>query len=1032
MELTYHKQLEVLHVGCEKPRAYFVPFSDRENAANINRALSDRFVSLCGEWDFRFYPSVRMVDDPTVAGIFKGADRIDVPRSWQTLLGRGYDTPHYTNVEYPFPADPPHIPEDNPCGLYGRSVLISKAMLQKDILLNFEGVDACFYLYVNGAFVGYSAVSHMTSEFNITKFLHEGENELRVLVLKWCTASYMEDQDKFRFSGIFREVYLLLRDCERIVDFYARPALSEDLASATLTVEVEKNADVAVDWELIAPDGASVASGSIAKSEGSATLEVDGVQLWSDERPALYTLYLHCGDEYIAQEIGFRSLVIRQRVAYINGQKAKLHGVNRHDSHPLLGAATPLDHMVNDLMIMKRHNVNAIRTSHYPNDPRMLMLCNRYGFYVVDEADLETHGMQTVNNWRGIADNPVWKDAFLDRAVRMMERDKNQQCVIMWSVGNESGGGCNHGTMMDYFHERMPGCIAHSETDTARRITCNKEKDGEAEYQKVYEVYLKTDVDSRMYPSPEGMQWWLDHPLSEGSEHPLFLCEYSHAMGNGPGCLKDYWDLMWNHDELWGGCVWEFTDHSVATGDKPEIEPRYIFGGDFGEFPHSGCFCVDGLVYPDRRVHTGLLEYKEIIKPFVIENFDENTGGFTIRSRRFFNTLADLDFVYTLAKDGKTVAKGRVIAPAIAPQDSMTVTPDFVWHNTDAGNYTLTVRAYQNNDTDWAESGYEVGFTQFAFEVKENKVALGTGVLACLAVSETANEIFIKTRGGSVTIDKVHGVPSAMVEQGKDMITSPIAPTIWRAPTDNDRRVRTQWENNWTAFQRMQLICYDCHVSEKTDTYAKVEADLAMAAPSLVPIIRMKAIYTVYAEGGLVLDYDVDVKQGLIHLPRFGIQFMMPEGAEYLEYYGRGPVESYIDKRHASWEGRFKTTVTDHFEHYVRPQENMAHADTLWMNVSTAAGQGLYVLATDARFSFNCSHFTPHDLTNTDAHDYELVPRRETVVNIDYRQAGIGSHSCGPELDPKYRLDQKQFRFTVRLLPTRKNDIDPFREAGRK
>ena len=1029
MELTYHKQLDILHVGCEKPRAYFVPFSNKADAADINRALSDRFVSLCGEWDFRFYPSVRMVDDPTVAGVFEGADRIDVPRSWQTLIDRGYDTPHYTNVEYPFPADPPHIPEDNPCGLYGRTVWVDADMLKKDVLLNFEGVDSCFYLYVNGTFVGYSEVSHMTSEFNVTKLLHEGENELRVLVLKWCTASYMEDQDKFRMSGIFREVYLLLRDRKRITDFYARPLLAEDLTSASLTVEVEKNASIAVDYELVAPDGEAVASGSIAKGEDSIVLSVPSVQLWSDESPLLYTLYLHCGDEYIAQEIGFRSLYIRKRVAYMNGQKVKLRGVNRHDSHPLLGAATPLDHMVNDLMIMKRHNINTIRTSHYPNDPRMLMLCNRYGFYVVDEADLETHGMQTIGNWRGIADNPVWKDAFLDRAVRMMERDKNQQCVIMWSVGNESGGGCNHGTMMDYFHQRMPGCIAHSETDTYYML---QKHEDEGVHEHALEIFEKTDVDSRMYPSPKDMLWWLEHPFTEDSEHPLFLCEYSHAMGNGPGCLKDYWDLMWNHDELWGGCVWEFTDHSVATGDNREIAPKYIFGGDFGEFPHMGCFCVDGLVYPDRRVHTGLMEYKEIIKPFAIENFDEQTGCFTICSRRFFTTLADLDFIYTLARDGKTVAKGRVIAPDLAPQKTMTVTPDFVWENTKAGNYTLTVRAYQNSDTAWAESGYEVGFTQFAFEIKADKAALGTGVLACLAVNEKTTDILIRTESGSVTIDKVHGVPSAMVEQGKSMIVSPIKPTIWRAPTDNDRRIRVQWENNWTLFQRMDVHCYDCHISEQTDTYVKVEADLSMCAPSLVPILHMKATYTVYAKGGLVLDYDVKVRNGLPPLPRFGVQFMMPEGSEYLEYYGRGPVESYIDKRHASWEGLFKTTVTDHFEHYVRPQENMAHADTLWMGISTAAGQGLYALSTDHRFSFNCSHFTPHDLTNTAGHDYELVPRRETVVNIDYRQTGIGSQSCGPELDPKYRLSDTEFRFTVRLLPARRNDIDPFCEVGRK
>lgn len=1038
MELTYHKQFDVLHVGCEKPRAYFVPFSDEKKAASLNRALSDRFVSLCGEWDFRFYPSVRLVDDPTVAGIFEGADRIDVPRSWQTMLGRGYDTPNYTNVDYPFPADPPYIPEDNPCGLYGRTIRILPGMLDKDIILTFEGVDSCYYLYVNGTFVGYSEVSHMTSEFDITKYLHEGDNELRVLVLKWCTGSYLEDQDKFRNSGIFREVYLLLRDRERIVDFFARTAVAEDLTRATVTLELERNAAVAVDYTLCAPDGCLVAAGTVAAEQGGTVIEVEDVVLWNDEVPALYTLLLHCGDEYISQDIAIRSLVIRDRVAYINGEKVKLRGVNRHDSHPILGSATPLDHMIGDLHIMKRHNINTIRTSHYPNDPRMLMLCNRYGFYVVDEADLETHGlcrMQTSGHsdlaWRRITDDPAWEEACVDRARRMMERDKNNGCVIMWSVGNECGGGCNHGAMMDYYHERMPGCIAHSEDQTRYVVVHYGDSAFMPEAMKWVE---KTDVDSRMYPglgkNGGDVDWMLENETFVKGGRPFFMCEYSHAMGNGPGCLKDYWDKIWANDAFWGGCVWEFTDHSVATGDNPEVDPHYVYGGDFNDYPNAGSFCVDGLVYPDRRVHAGLMEYKEIIKPFAVEDFDETSGRFTIRSRRFFTSLSNLDFVYTLARNGKTVAKGRVIAPDIAPLQSMVVTPDFAWDCKRAGNYTLTVRACQNNDTAWAESGYEVGFHQFAFEVKADKAPLAVTAAACIAVTESFNEIVITTRGGSVTIDKAHGVPSSYIEEGKELLASPITPAIWRGPTDNDMRIRLQWEQR--SFHRAEVHCHDCRVVEQAANYVKVEADIAIAAKVLSPLLHLTATYTVYAEGGLVLDYDVKVSEGLPPLPRFGVQFMMPAGFEMLDYYGRGPVESYIDKRHASWEGRFTTSVTDHFEHYVRPQENMAHADTLWMNVSSAAGQGLYALATDARFSFNCSHFTPHDLTSPTGHDFELVPRRETVVNIDYRQTGIGSNSCGHELLPQYRLSEREFRFTVRLLGARRNDICPFCEAGRK
>ena len=1018
MELNFHKTTDILHVGCMAPRAYYIPFSEIPGKTEFAREDSAYFLSLCGEWDFRYYRALYLLDDPTTQDAMNGADTIDVPRSWQTLLDRGYDTPHYTNVEYPFVVDPPHVPVDNPCGLYRRMVYVTGEMLNKEILLNFEGVDSCFYLYINGQFVGYSQVSHMTSEFNVTPYVHEGENELRVLVLKWCDGSYLEDQDKYRLSGIFREVYLLLRDSVRVEDVFVRATLSEDAKGGHLSVVLTHSAPAPTEYQLLSPDGSLVAQGDLQAGEQTIDLDVADVYPWSDERPDLYMLWLHCGEEYIPVRVGFRSIIVRDRVVYINGRKVKLCGVNRHDSHPILGATTPYEHMLRDVLILKRHNVNAVRTSHYPNEPRFLELCDRYGLYVIDEADLECHGMATVGQWNRLTNDIAWQESYLDRALRMMERDKNHPCIVMWSVGNESGIGQNHVAMMDYFHARYPGCLVHSEDAT--RTLAGHPDDAMAQRQ-----VAATDIDSRMYPSPREI---VERYLNDKSNpRPFYLCEYSHAMGNGPGDLKAYWDLIWNNDAFWGGCVWEFTDHSIAVGDDIEHHPHYLYGGDFGEFPTMGCFCVDGLVYPDRRPHTGLLELKQAIKPFDLIDYDEKNGTVTLRNRRAFEDLSDLEFVYTWQKNGKTIAQGRLVSPAIPPQSDRTVSCDAPVPCMDEGVYTFTLRGCLKYDTPWATAGYEVGFDQRCFD-RRTKRSLGE-ITGELTVSETQSSITIKTANGATVIDRVQGLPVSITVNGEELLASPITPAIWRAPTDNDRYVQREWQK--ALYHLAEARCYDCKIEERTPTHIRVCAKLSLGAPSLLPIMHLTACYTVYADGSLVLDYAARVREGQPPLPRFGVQYCLPEGFEQLEYYGRGPVESYADKRLASYEGMFSCSASDHFEHYVRPQENMAHADTLWMRVINEKGISLLALDGGSRFSFNCSHFTPHDLSAT-AHDFELIPRKQTVVNLDLAHAGIGSNSCGPSLDEQYRLTATEMHFTVRLMPTCDDTVDPFRETEKR
>ena len=1036
---SYHTSLDSLHVNCEKTRAYFIPYGTEQGALKDNRAESENLLSLCGDWDFHYYPSIADAPD-FLASSFRadGFDKLTVPRSWQSVLDKGYDIPQYTNVRYPIPVDPPHVPVENPCGLYVRDVMVGASMLEKEVFINFEGVDSCFYLFVNDRFAGYSQVSHMTSEINLTGFLKEGINTFKVLVFKWCTGTYLEDQDKYRYSGIFREVYLLARDKKRIEDIYVKSALSEGFSKATLTLDLSAGEGLAYDYRLLDPKGREIARGQANTAEKPAIV-VDAPMLWNDETPYLYALVLHCGSEYICQYVGFKDLRIVNRVIYLNGKKVKAKGVNRHDSHPILGSATPMDHMLRDLYIMKRHNVNTVRTSHYPNDPRFLGLCDKLGFLVIDETDLETHGAQVVKYWDLFSDSPEWTESYMDRVTRMFERDKNHVCVVMWSLGNESGVGENQKKMYRYLHERMPDCIVHCE-DASRRYMYIHQNGYNAPppagTKTDFHYGSCSDVMSFMYWAPKDCENLI--LKNKKWDQPLYLCEYSHAMGNGPGDLKEYWDIIYKYDAFFGGCVWEFTDHSVATGEDRFYHPHYTYGGDFGDKPNDGNFCVDGLVYPDRRPHTGLLEYKQAIKPFRVTEADISAGTFRVKNLRYFTNLSDLSLWWSFTQRGRVIRDGVIPQVNVRPQSSMKYTVDLSGVDMRLGG-ELLISLRQNHTTEWAEAGYEVGFEQFTLAEQVEKPALTKTISEDrrVKVSEEERAIVVTASETVYTFDKQSGLLRSLLDNGKEMLASPVTPTIWRAPTDNDRKVKLDWYG--AGYHRTQLACRSFGVAAESKDAVTLEAAITMAGYTFRPYLKLIVRYTVLAEGGMVVDTHAErtpylfnnEEKGNPPLPRFGFEFMMPEENERLRYFGRGEAESYIDKNLASRKGVFETLVGDHFEHYVKPQENMAHTDTDWVAVSNLSGHGLYAFSTGNSFSFNCSHFTAKDLTDT-AHDYELVPRKETVVNIDYRHAGIGSASCGPTLNKAWRMLEDEFDFSFRLTPAFINDTDPFEEYGRK
>ena len=1007
----YHKSLEHLHVGCEKNHAYFIPFESKLAAKELPRDGSKYFKTLIGEWNFKFFPSVREIEDP-YSVIFSEEDKLDVPMNWQNALGRGFDTPNYTNVRYPYPIDPPHVPDDNPAGVYSRTFTVRASDFKdKELMLTFEGVDSCFYLYCNGKFVGYSQVSHMTSEFNVTDYITDGKNEIRVVVLKWCDGSYLEDQDMYRASGIFREVYLLARDRERVFDIFFKTDIADDFSYADVKVDIETVGTADVTIELVDKCGTTVLS-STERISGEETVELGRVVapcLWSDEIPYLYDLYVTSGNEVIRIPVGIRRVEIKGAVVYINGQKVKARGVNRHDSHPILGHATPMEHMRRDLLIMKAYNCNMVRTSHYPNDPRFYDLCDELGFYVCDEADIECHGIGIYRNDNELTGSPEWTEAYVDRGARMLERDKNHACVIMWSVGNESGSGLNHRLMIEYFRSRDNSRIMHAEDESRRAYHNYFERKAGRDFDDPETLRAYIDIESRMYPSLDEMKEWY---LGEGkARFPLFLCEYCHAMGNGPGDLKQYWELIRSYDEFFGGCVWEYTDHSVAIGDNIYDDPHYTYGGDFGDYPNDGNFCVDGLVYPDRRPHTGMLELKQAQAPVKIEY--EN-GKIIITSYRYFTSLSDLSLVYVIEKNGRPVVSGRVGELDIAPlcKASYDVKlPDAV-----DGITTLNVYIKQNTPTEWAEVGHEVASCQFVLsDALEYRAAEPGGA----SLSENTASIIAVAGETVVTVSKSSGLITSVVHEGKEMLSAPITPTIWRAPTDNDRRVRRTWEEQ--EFDKMAVKCYGVKADELIDRVV-IKADISLGAPARRTAIRGAVTYTIAKDCAIHIAITADVSSESAPLPRFGFKFVLPEGFEDISYFGYGPYESYEDKRLASRLSLFKTTATDNFEPYVKPQENSAHYGCKYATVTSVAGHGIHFYADS--FSLSASHFSPEQLTAV-KHNYELVPERETTVIIDYRNAGIGSHSCGPELLPEYRISEKKINFEFDFSPEFTGNINP-------
>ena len=984
----YFEDLSIQHVGTEAPRAYYIPFETATGIVGRPREQSARFGLLTGEWCFGYYKSIERVPDGIVMPEVPLAKKqtLHVPSVWQL---NGFDRPQYTNINYPFPCDPPYLPYDNPVGVYSRDIRCPEEWVGMNKYMVFEGVDSCFYLYINGSFVGYSEVSHCISEFDVTQYLHEGVNRVCVIVLKWCTGSYLEDQDKFRYSGIFRDCYLLARPKGHIRDYEVRSDVERDLRTAVIDVTVDAvNPDDAI-LSLLSPDGEEIAVVS-PDSDGHACFKVDKPLLWSAETPELYSIIFDAAGEYICERVGLRRSCIEDGVYKMNNRAVKLKGVNRHDSDPYTGCVVDEEHMMRDLRLMKEHNINAIRTSHYPPDPRFLQMCDQFGFYVIDEADIECHGISALGPDL-LANLPEWYAPIHDRVVRLVERDKNRACVIGWSVGNESGYGTNFERVLKWVKERDCSRFTHYEQMHGADHPLGEASKG-------------ADTFSRMYASPEYCRTYCEQ---SDDPRPMVLCEYSHAMGNGPGDLQDYWDVIYAEPRHMGGFVWEWCDHAVFGGEDENGRPKFLYGGDSGEDLHDGNFCVDGLVSPDREPHVGLRELRAVIQPVRVEALDDRRGLFKIHNLYDFIYLSRLECRWEMTRDGQTVDSGVLEPMAIPPHSSEEVEIGYTLPS-DGACYVRLVFC-QRDTVGLVAAGTELASAQFKLPVAERTLMCDLAGRTP-EVDDQGNRIVIRGDRFSHVFDKNAAAFRQLTFNGEKLLVTPMSFNIWRAPTDNERADVDELRR--FGYMQSAVRVYGTSL-DQIDGDIVIKSEIGFVSNAKGVNVRAGVTWTVNCVGELSLSCDVSCREEAAPIQRFGVRMALESRYSTVEYFGYGPDESYVDKHRAGYIGRFKRPVGAMGTDYIKPQENGNRYRTSWASV-TDGHCGLRIC--DGPFYFSALPYSQEELAAA-AHNFELQARNErTVLCVDYLQSGVGSHSCGPVLNEKYRLG-KEFNFTVTLRP---------------
>lgn len=993
-------------------RAHFLTFPSKEKALLNNNRYTHAFKNLNGVWKFMF------LDAPEYSpeGFFNSdfdvtkMDDITVPGNWQL---QGYGKMHYSDLWYNFPINPPYVPTENPTGIYKRTFFVEESYRDKKIIIRFCGVDSAYHLWINGKEVGYSKVARNESEFDITDLIRVGEeNDVTVRVYQWSDGTYLEDQDMWWESGIFRDVELIGVPKDGINDYKVIADLDDEYKNGIFKVEafLRTIKEVNVTFELVDAGENTVFTKTVVAKEGKACIDevITNVNHWTAETPYLYKLFMTVEDdgqivEVIPQNVGFRNIRLNGETFLVNGVDIKFKGVNRHDYSPQNGRVVSREEIEKDIILMKQFNINAIRTSHYPNSYYLYDLCDEYGMYLIAETDLECHGFELTGDYKWITDDPSWELAYVSRMTRMIERDKNHPAIIFWSLGNESAFGCNFRKMTDVAHEMDPTRLVHYEGD--------------------FDVE-SADVYSTMYT-------WIENPkkpylmkdIIEKSKKPHIHCEYCHAMGNGPGNLKDYQDLVYAHDKLQGGFVWEWFDHGIESFTESG-EKYYRYGGDFGDDPSNKDFCIDGLIMPDRTPSPGLYEYKKVIEPITTTAIDIQKGIINLLSRYDFANLDRFNLVYKVMEDDVILQTGFMAVPSIEARANRDITLPYdlsAIKVKPGAHYYVNISYQLREDTSYASSGHELATAQFELPLyKEGIMVRPEGILN---VKKEHTTLHVKGANFSLDFNLVNGNLMNIVRDGMQVLSKGPRLTLWRAPISNDMEIIDKLKKVYFLHLEHEVVMnIDYHME---GNILKVEVDTINSTTNSAWHFKTKYVYTVYPSGDVLIDVEgtpsgrVDLAPDM--LPRIGVSIHLDKSMEHVRYFGMGPGENYADSKEAAQMGLYANTVDGLFTNYVIPQENGNHMGCKWVSMTNDRGMGL-LASTEGDFNFSASWYEDKDLDDA-KHTCDLVKRDYIVFNVDYKQNALGTNSCGQWQLDKYRAKFEDFKLSFRLTPFNNKEV---------
>ena len=1015
-------------------RSTYYHFSSSKMAFCGERERSPWFRPLNGGWHFRMAarPEEITTDDTSLETDRTKWDQVEVPGNW-TLQGYGH--PHYTNVQMPFPHEPPFVPEENPTGVYAREFEVPKSWARRRVVIHFGGAESVLYVHVNGQPVGMGKDSRLPSEFDITSLVVAGRKNLVVaVVVKWSDASFIEDQDQWWMGGLHREVYLYSTPPVFLADVSALGLLEKDCQRGRLQVRVragfpgQPEEGWSAEVELYDPAGKPVfeevrsAGIPVGRPEGWPRLEAEieaklrRPGLWSAEQPHLYRVVVALKDprgrtvDATMIRIGFRSLEVRDRQLLINGRCVLIKGVNRHDHHDTRGKALDRETMRLDAVTMKRFNVNAVRTSHYPNDPYWLDLCDELGLYVVDEANVECHGY-----YHQVAKDRRYATAFLNRAVRMVERDKNHACVILWSLGNESSHSPNHEAMAGWIRRYDPTRPLHFEPGIFSQFV--EKQVWDKRYDSGYTV---TDIVCPMYPEIREMIEWATDATHPDQRRPLILCEYSHAMGNSNGSLADYWEAFETVRGLQGGFIWEWIDHGIKRVAEDGSD-YWAYGGDFGDDPNDLNFVCDGLVWPDRTPHPGLFEFKHLAQPVKVLGFSRTRGTLELRNQQDFCDLLWLDGEWRLTVDGEFIAKGKLPRLKGAPRQTFEVPITLPALSGHPGEAILHVGFQAAKATAWCEAGYRIGWDQVSISSpKRRRSGAARQKSKAPEFEATASSIAVAGSDWNLDFSKESGLLAQFVAHNEAVIIRGPRLQVWRGAIDNDGiKGWTGQEQKplgrWLAagLDTLELRCHSIKARRWRDGNVNIHSEHVGSCRSEDRAIVHRASYTIDADGTMLVENFFVINKRLPDLPRLGVEMVLPAGFEELEYYGRGPFENYVDRKRSAMLDRYRSTVREQYVPYIVPQEHGNHTDVRWLTLSNARGNAVRVEARGP-LEFSASHLTAHDLFAA-THTPELRPRPEVFLNLDLQQRGLGTASCGPDTLERYTIPPGRYQWSYVL-----------------